>query len=302
MPTPAATHNRRTRWALTALEAGAVLFLVGLGALYFNPFWHFDAGGFLDWRVQWWNAGGETLAGAGLVLEALALLGSAAVLVSRYSGKRSWPYFVPLAILLGAVLWILPTGLMRSVNAHFEWNAADGFTSFRLEEGDKEGPTTSLYGVGVVQQSIIEAQIQPLLKNYFKLNDWQKMNGEVPLKVLRIIPIAWPVELGSGGETFEDPDQTELMRAASQEDLAAVQRLLSASVKPEINALDQSGQTALILACENLKASPAVIKALLAAGADVNLRSRNGYTALTWSLARNHTEITRLLRRSGGKP
>jgi Ankyrin repeats (3 copies) len=302
MPTPAATHNRRTRWALTALEAGAVLFLVGLGALYFNPFWHFDAGGFLDWRVQWWNAGGEILAGAGLVLEALALLGSAAVLVSRYSGKRSWPYFVPLAILLGAVLWILPTGLMRSVNAHFEWNAADGFTSFRLEEGDKEGPTSSLHGVGLVQQSIIEAQIQPLLKNYFKLNDWQKMNGEVPLKVLRIIPIAWPVELGSGGETFEDPDQTELMRAASQEDLAAVQRLLSASVKPEINALDQSGQTALILACENLKASPAVIKALLAAGADVNLRSRNGYTALTWSLARNHTEITRLLRRSGGKP
>jgi hypothetical protein len=279
-----------------------VIFLVGLGALYFNPFWHFDAGGFLDWRVHWWNAGGEILTGAGLVLEALALLGSAAVLASRYSGRRPWPYFVALAILLVAVLWVLPAGLMRSVNAHFEWNAADGFSSFGLREGDKDGPTASLYGVGLIQQSIIEAQVQPLLKNYFKLNDWQKMNGEVPLKVLRIIPIAWPVELGSGGETFEDPDQTELMRAAGQGDLGSVQRLLSATAKPEVNALDQAGQTALILACENPQASPAVIKALLAAGADVNLRSRNGYTALTWSVARNHSEIARLLRRSGGRP
>ncbi len=302
MLTPAATHNRRTRWALTALETGAVLFLLGLGALYFNPFWHMDAGGFLDWRVHWWNAGGEILTGAGLVLEALALLGSGAVLVSRYSGRQSWPYFVALAILLGAVLWVAPTGFTRYANAHFEWNTADGFSNFHLSDGDKDGPTSRVYGNGLVQQSIIEAQIQPLLKNYFKLNDWQKMNGDVAIKVLRIIPIAWPVELGNWGESFEDPDQTELMRAAAQEDLAAVQRLLSAAVKPEVNALDQTGQTALILACENPKANPAVIKALLAAGADVNLRSRNGYTALTWSLARNHSEIAKLLRRSGGRP
>jgi ankyrin repeat protein len=69
-----------------------------------------------------------------------------------------------------------------------------------------------------------------------------------------------------------------------------------------VNALDQGGQTALILACQNPKASPDVVKALLAAGADVNLRSRNGYTALTWALARNNGEITRLLRRAGARP
>jgi ankyrin repeat protein len=91
------------------------------------------------------------------------------------------------------------------------------------------------------------------------------------------------------------------MRAASQEDLKAVQQLLSAATAANVNALDQGGQTALILACQNPKANPDVVKALLAAGADVNLRSRNGYTALTWAHARNNSEVSRLLRRAGGR-
>jgi len=58
----------------------------------------------------------------------------------------------------------------------------------------------------------------------------------------------------------------------------------------------------LILACESPKPSLDVVKALLAANANVNLRSRNGYTALTWALARNNREIIRLLRKAGAKP
>jgi Ankyrin repeats (3 copies) len=152
-----------------------------------------------------------------------------------------------------------------------------------------------------VWQLIVAAQIQPVLRGYFKLNDWQKMNGNVGVKVVRIIPIAWPIDIGNGGETLEDPDETELMRAASKEDLNAVQRLLSTAVKPNVNALDQSGQTALILACQSPKANADVVKALLAAGADANLRSRNGYTAMTWAIARNNGEVIRLLRRAGGR-
>src|ERR1700730_17260624 len=85
-PTPNSTaiHKRRTRWALTGLEAGAILFVAGLAALYFNPFWHFDEGGFLDHRVYWWNAAGEILTAAGLTLEAFALAGAAAGIVSRW--------------------------------------------------------------------------------------------------------------------------------------------------------------------------------------------------------------------------
>jgi len=276
------------------LELGAVLFVAGLAALYFNPFWHFDEGGFLDRRVYWWNAGGEILTAAGLTIEALALVGSLAALVSRCVGRRSWPYAVAALLLLCVVVWVVPAGITRTQNAHFEWNAADGFSAFRLQASDDAG-------VNPIQQAIIETQIQPLLKNYFKLNDWEKMNGYLPIKVVRIIPIAWPIDLGSGGETLEDPDETDLMRAASQEDLKAVQRLLSATTRENVNALDQTGQTALILACQNPKASPDVVKALLAAGADANLRSRNGYTALTWALARNNVEVIRLLRRAGGR-
>jgi ankyrin repeat protein len=155
---------------------------------------------------------------------------------------------------------------------------------------------------GSALRSIVEVEIQPLLHNYFKLNDWQKMNGDVSVKVTKIIPIAWPVALGSGGDTLEDPDETPLMRAAVQGDLKTVQQLLSGTTSAAVNALDQGGQSALILACQNPRTRPDLVKALIAAGANVNLRSRNGYTALTWALARNNNEVSRLLRRAGGRP
>jgi hypothetical protein len=301
MLNPTATHNRRTRWVLTGLEAGALLFLAGLAVLYLNPFWHFDEGGFLDHRVHWWNAAGEILIGTGLLTEVLALVAGAALLVSGFAGQRDWPYLVAALIVFCGVLWISYAGFTRNVDANFEWNAADGFTAFRLQFMEEDGAAGPIAG-GALWQSTVEAQIQPMLRSYFRLNDWQKMNGEIGIKVVRLLPIAWPIDLGSGGETLKDPDETELMRAASQEDLKTVQQLLSASANANVNALDQTGQTALILACENSKASPAVVKALLAAGADLNLRSRNGYTALTWALARNNGEVIRLLRRAGGRP
>ena len=92
------------------------------------------------------------------------------------------------------------------------------------------------------------------------------------------------------------------MRAAVAEDLKTVKQLLAAGTDTGINSLDQGGQSALILACQNIKANPDVVKALIAAGANVNLRSRNGYTALTWAQVRSNAEVTRLLRRAGGRP
>jgi len=306
MLSPTAKHIRRTTWVFTGLEAGALLFAAGLVALYTNPFWHFDEGGFLDWRVHWWNTAGEILIAAGLLSEALALVGSVALIVSRGFGRRSWPYLVAALLVCCAVAWVSPGGFIRNADVHFEWNAADGFTVFRLQVWDDAGGAWHPAG-GRLWQSIVETLIQPLLRGYFKVNDWQKMNGDVGIKVVRIIPIAWPIALGSGGETLEDPDDTDLMRAAAREDSKAVEQLLSTTTGTNVNALnvnalDQTGQTALILACQNPKANPEVVKALLAAGADVNLRSRNGYTALTWALARNNGEVIRLLRRAGGRP
>jgi hypothetical protein len=299
--TPNAKHIRRTTWAIISLETGAVLFVAGLLVLYFNPFWHFDAGGFLDWRVHWCEAAGEILIASGLLIEALALLGSVAVLVSRCVHQRLWPYGAAAVLLCCAVASLSLSGFTRELDAHFEWDAADGFSVFRLQ-GLDEGNRMWQWAVNPVWQSIVEIQIQPSLRGFFRVNDWRKMNGDIGVKVVRILPIAWPIALGNGGETLDDPDETALMRAAALEDLKTVQQLLSASARADVNSLDQGGQTALILACRNPKPSPDVIKALIAAGADVNLRSRNGYTALTWARARNNSECVRILRRSGGKP
>jgi len=303
---PTASHIRRASWAVTGLEAGAVVFAGGLTLLYLNPFWHFDQSGFIDWRVHWWNAAGEILMAAGLLTITLAFIGSLAVIVSRAADRRSWPYTVAVLLVFGAVVWVIPGGLMRDLDAHFEWNTADGFNVFRLQSWD-EGSATWRRIDDSSLRWIVEIQLQPLLRGYFKLNDWQKMNGDIGIKVARIVPVAWPVALGSGGETLEDPDQTALMRAAVQGDLKTVKELLvdPPGIKAnslDVNSLDQGGQSALILACQNPKTNPEVVKALLAAGANVNLRSRSGYTALTWAQARNNAEVSRILRRAGGKP
>jgi hypothetical protein len=303
---PAALHLRRVSWAVTGLEAGALLFAGGLTLLYLNPFWHFDEAGLLDWRVHWWNTIGEILIAAGLLTEALALLGSFAVILSRAVGRKSWPYTLAGMVVSSAIIWVLPSGFIRDLDTHFEWNAADGFEVFRLQAWDPAAGNWRPIENSWLRW-MVEIQLQPLLRGYFRLNDWPKMNGDLNIKVARVIPLAWPVALGSGGETLEDPDQTALMRAAVQGDVKAVKQLLagikSASTKSlDVNSLDQGGQSALILACQNPKTNPEVVKALIAAGANVNLRSRNGYTALTWALARNNSEVTRLLRRAGGRP
>ena len=200
-----------------------------------------------------------------------------------------------------ALVWVSPSGFIRDLDSHFEWNTADGFTVFRLQTWDQAaGAWRPMENSALLW--MVEIQLQPLLRAYFKLNDWPKMNGDVNVRVARIIPIAWPVALGSGGETLEDPDQTTLMRAAVQGDLPTVKLLLTGATSASVNSLDQGGQSALILACQNPKTNPEVVKALLASGANVNLRSRNGYTALTWAMARNNTEVSRLLRRAGGRP
>jgi len=301
MLNPTARHIRRASWAVTGLEAGAVLFAGGITLLYLNPFWHFDESGFLDWRVHWWNAAGEVLIAAGLLTEALALLASVAVIVSRAAGRRSWPYALAALLVFCAVVWVIPSGFVHDVDAHFEWNTADGFSVFRLQVWDPSTGTWRPVDNSALRW-MVEIQLQPLLRGYFRLNDWPKMNGDLNVKVARIIPIAWPVDLGRGGETLEDPDETALMRAAVEGDLKVVKQLLADATAANVHSLDQGGQSALILACQNPRTNPEVVKALLAAGANVNLRSRNGYTALTWANTRNNTEVSRILRRAGGRP
>lgn len=295
-------QRRRINWPITSLQTGAVLFAVGLTLLYLNPFWHFDEGGFLDWRAHSWNVGCQMLVGAGLLVAALSLVGLVAVIVSRLSGRRPWPYVIAVLFVLGVAAWAGVGGFVRDLDAHFEWNSAEGFTAFGLLTWDDAAAAWQPVETSSSLRALVELQIQPVLRGYFKLNEWQRMNGDIKIAVGKIIPVAWPVALGSGGETLEDPDRTPLMRAAAEGDVKTVQQILSAGADANVNALDQGGQSALILACQTQKANVEIVKALLDAGANVNLRSRNGYTALTWAQTRNRSEISRLLRRAGGRP
>jgi hypothetical protein len=301
MLTASLQRRHRIHWPITSLQTGGVLFALGLTLLYLNPFWHFDEGGFLDWRVHWWNIACQVLIAAGLLVVGLSLIGLLAFIVSRLSRGRAWPYAVAVLFVLGVTAWAGVVGFVQNLNAHFEWNSAEGFSVFKLQTWDSASETWQPLEISKAVRNTVEFQIQPVLRGYFKLNEWQRMNGDIDIKVTRIIPVAWPVALGSGGETLEDPDRTPLMRAAAEGDSKTVQQILSGS-DANVNALDQGGQSALILACQSQKANPEVVKALLGAGSNVNLRSRNGYTALTWAQARNRAEIARMLRRAGGRP
>ena len=297
-------HVRQATWAINGFQAGAVMFGGGLTLLYLNPFWHLDESGFLDWRVHWWNVTAEVLLGVGLLIAVLALVAGVATLCSHLAG-RTWPYAAGLLLIVSAVVWIAPDGFVRNLQAHFEWNSADGFSTFRLGEPGESAETWDSGGKppygGSTVQWFVAIQVEPLLRGYFKFNDWQKMNGNIDLRLARILPVVLPVAVAGEALTLEDPDETPLMRASAAGDAKMVQQLLSAP-GVEINALNHGGASALILACQNPKAKADLIKLLLAAGADVNLRSRNGYTALTWAQARKNNEVMRILRRAGARP
>lgn len=295
-------RRRRSLWPLTALQTGAVMFALGLTLLYLNPFWQFDESGLLDARVHWWNISCIVLIAAGYLVGAASLIGFVALIASRLAGRRNWPYVVAVLFFLGIAAWAAVNGFVKDVNAHFEWNSAEGLSAFAFQTWDNAAGVWRPAQSSKFQREMVELQIQPLLRGYFKLNDWQRMNGDIRLAVGRIFPIAWPVALGSGGETLEDPDRTPLMRAVADGDLKTVQQILASGADANVNALDQAGQSALIVACQSQKANADVVKALLSSGANVNLRSRNGYTALTWAQARNRSEIVRLVRRAGGRP
>ena len=122
-------RHRRSVLPLTALQTGAVMFAMGLTLLYLNPFWQFDESGLLDSKVHWWNIACVGLIAAGYVVVAVSLIWFIALLVSRLAGRQRWPYLVAILFMLGVVAWAAVNGFVKDVNAHFEWNSAEGLTA-----------------------------------------------------------------------------------------------------------------------------------------------------------------------------
>jgi hypothetical protein len=89
----------------------------------------------------------------------------------------------------------------------------------------------------------------------------------------------------------------ELRRAAEIGDVPQLQSLLGK--QPAINARDEKGRTALMLA--TLHGQTAAVDALLARGADPNAADARGMTPLQAALAANQPAIAAALQRAGAR-
>ena len=90
--------------------------------------------------------------------------------------------------------------------------------------------------------------------------------------LLIVVAIILVVRCVIGGEI------ERLLYAAKNNDIITVKSLLAKSEGIDINAVDEDGNAALMLAASLAKRD--IVKALLAAGADVNVKNKKRNTAL----------------------
>jgi ankyrin repeat protein len=85
-----------------------------------------------------------------------------------------------------------------------------------------------------------------------------------------------------------------LFRAAKEGDLKMVQKLLRRGVNPDDTTGWQNWRTTTALMEASERGYTEIVEALLAAGADVNMKDKHGYTALIYASLGGHTEIVKL--------
>lgn len=88
-----------------------------------------------------------------------------------------------------------------------------------------------------------------------------------------------------------DFNDKSFLRAATANDLVAVNGFLAAGIDP--NVKNEDGASALVSAAAHDDVE--IVKALLQGGADVNLKDNNGYTAILRATQNKHDDIADLL-------
>ena len=113
----------------------------------------------------------------------------------------------------------------------------------------------------------------------------------------------WPcvfclLDNGADPNIADPMNMTPLLFAAEENNLEAVKALLKKT--KDINTIDSlAGMTPLMWATYNEHDNPKIIQALLDKGALVNIKAKNGSTALSWAMKKGNTKTVALLKKAG---
>jgi uncharacterized protein len=105
---------------------------------------------------------------------------------------------------------------------------------------------------------------------------------------------------GADANIRDQTNSTILQWAAEQNNLEAVKALVKKTT--DINTADGlGGMTALMWAAYDEHDNPQIIQTLLDNGAKVNIKDKNGSTALSWAMKKGNTETVALLMKARAK-
>ena len=166
--------------------------------------------------------------------------------------------------------------------------ADDGAYKFSLLEAgiynlSVEAPTFA-------KAEAIDLNLRPSINRTFHL----AVSLPVLTELVEVHSTVWTNSV-QGGVSIRRPEDP-LVNAAFQDDLNAVKQLVMTS--PDVNVSDKAtDQTALAYATEN--GNREMVETLLAAGANINARSRDGQTSLMYLSKKADQDFVRLLLAAG---
>jgi len=173
----------------------------------------------------------------------------------------------------------------------------------KIQVRDQFGATPLFWAVCAGHYAVVEWLLNQGA-NFLACND----SGESPL--LRVVSGVYHPSSEAILALFlaqgADPNYTGpwkmslLMRAAQGGHLGITQRLLAAGALPELR--NQSGETALVLACKGYSDQAELVQALIEAGSNLNERDRYQFGLLALAAQNGHLEILKTLLKAGADP
>jgi ankyrin repeat protein len=109
----------------------------------------------------------------------------------------------------------------------------------------------------------------------------------------------WLLNNGADADKVATFGLTAVTAVVTYNDVPSVNAVLQKT--KAINVVDSLGISALMWAAYNEHDNPGIIQALLDKGADINLKAKNGDTALTWAMRKGNNATVALLKKAGGQ-